>query len=335
MKKSIILVISLFIISSAIVFANDCNILKPTLEQFYNASKDENLEDFMSVIDIDYAKENLFENYEDYVKSAWEIYDISDYKIKVYNCKIENNNAIFYFNLKSTLVWDETIEVQRNYIWVFHKLDSWKIRYVMDEEIFDKYQNAKYGNLFVGATDAIIDKTISDVENSIEIAEQWTEYIEKLMKENEERNIELLSDSAENLDGEDSGKWETGEKISGNSIENDESTCRLPYIILLSIIFFILYKFIRLKDYKKLKNLDNKSKAKFIWKKSWKYLKEYGKITWTFSKKVAIIIAKFLKASYIKSKPIVIKLAKKILEIIKKISKKKEVKERENTTPKE
>gem|GEM_PF-1948543 len=44
----------------------------------------------------------------------------------------------------------------------------------MDEEIFDKYQDAKYGNLFIGATEEIWDKTISDVESFVEAAEQET-----------------------------------------------------------------------------------------------------------------------------------------------------------------
>gem|GEM_PF-2040898 len=115
MKKNIILIISLSIISLSIVSANDCDILKPTLDQFYSASKDENLEEYMNIIDMDYI-ETMVENYDEYVKSAWEVYDVSDYEIKAYNCKIENDDAIFYFNLKSTLVGEETTEVQRNYI---------------------------------------------------------------------------------------------------------------------------------------------------------------------------------------------------------------------------
>lgn len=315
MKKVISLIICLFIINLAVVSANDCDILKPTLDKYYSASKAENLEEFLKVIDIDYARKTLFENYEDYIKSAWEVYDISNYEIKAYNCKIENNDAIFYFNLKATLVAGETIETQKNYIWIFHKLDDWKIRYVMDEEIFDQYQDTKYENLFVWATEEVIDKTIEEVNDLEKISEQWTGFDGQWIEKN--ADFEIWNKEIPNSMESDG----LSKKTSSNSvIDYDKNTFRLPYIILLSIIIYIAYKFIRLKDYKKLKDLDNKWKAIFIWKKSWEYLKEYMRIVWNFTKKASIIIAKFLKTTYIKSKPIIIKLAKKTWGMVKKIA---------------
>lgn len=306
MKKYLILIIALFISNIGIVLADDCAELQPVLDQFYSASKDENIKDFMAIIDKDYVKKNLLDNYEDYVKSAWKVYDVSNYKITPYNCKIDWKNAIFYFNLKSTIIWGKkTVDSQRNYVWVFHKLDNWKIRYVMDEENFDKYLNAKYSNLFVKGTKDIIDKEINNANQLVKEAQQLSGQLDTWKVIQSNNNDNYKNNKANNI-----------KKIFWWNKWKNNYTYRLIWIILLSIILFILYKFIKFQDYKKIEELDNKQKSIFILRKCWEYLKEYLKIVWALTIKIYKLTVKILQKIYIKWKPI-------ISELIKKISKKK------------
>ncbi len=319
MKKIILIFAVLMLVSGSLVSANDCDILKPVLEQFYSASKNENLKNYTDVMDMDYIKENMLDNYEDYVKSAWKVYDISNYEIKIYNCKIENDDAILYFNLKSSLLGEgKTIENQRNFIWIFHKLDDWKIRYVMDEEIFDKYQDAKLGNLFVGATEEVLDKAIKDATETAQFIEQGTwSMINKYnsMGESSKKNSsDIASTVSSNTKKE---KWtNTSGRTTWITNTKSYNTRKFVDFVLLSILIFILYKFIKQQDIKWLKDLDNKGKFLYIVGKFWKYLKEYIGIVWKYSKKIVIVMVQLLKATYTKIKPIIIKSIKKISDKI-------------------
>jgi len=308
MKKYLILIIALFIGNIGIVLANDCTELQPVLDQFYSASKDENIEDFMAIIDQNYVKKNLLGNYEDYVKSAWKVYNVSDYKIIPYNCKIFWENAIFYFNLKSTIIWwGKTIHNQRNYVWIFHKLDNWKIRYVMDEEIFDQYQEVNYSNLFVESTQDIIDKEIDNANQLVEEIQQLSgqQNTWEIMQSNDDYNNDESNNIENNIQPyKEKNFWWKRWK--------ENYKYRIIWIILLSIILFILYKFIKLQDYKKIKGLDNKQKTSFILGRLWEYFKEYIKFVWILLKKIYKLIISILQTIYIKWKPIVLGLIKKI-----------------------
>ncbi len=167
-----------FIFSFNFALADSCDELKPILDKYYGASQEENIDDYMSVMDVEYLRANLLDNYEDYVKSAWEVYDTKDYKLDIYNCKMEDIDALAYFNLSTTMLSeDQEVETQRNYVAFFSKPDGWKIRYVMDEEIFSQFQSSLNTQLFLDATKDQIIKASEDAEAVLEYAKMEEELL--------------------------------------------------------------------------------------------------------------------------------------------------------------
>lgn len=170
-KIIISLVVFSFVFSFNFALADTCDELRPVLDKYYQASQEENIDAYMAVMDKDYLRENLLDNYEDYVKSAWEVYDTKEYKIENYNCKMEKDDALMYFNLSTTLLSEgQEISTQRNYVALFSNVDGWKIRYVMDEDVFSQFQNSLYSQLFLDATKEEITKTVDDAEVVAEYA---------------------------------------------------------------------------------------------------------------------------------------------------------------------
>ncbi len=158
MKISIIVsFVFLFIFNVGLVQADSCDELRPILDKYYKASQDENIDEYMTVIDVNYVRENLLDNYEEYVGSAWEVYDTKSYELSPYNCKMETEDALMYFNMKSTLVSEEgEVELQKNYVALFNNIDGWKIKYVVDEEVFSQFQDALTSQLYLDATKDMI-----------------------------------------------------------------------------------------------------------------------------------------------------------------------------------
>jgi len=170
-KVMISLMVFSFIFSFNYVLADSCDELKPILDRYYKASQEENIEAYMTVMDQDYLRENLIDNYEDYVKSAWEVYDTKEYKLDIYNCKMEETDAMAYLNLATTLLSEgQEVETQRNYVALFHKLDTWKIKYVMDENDFSQFQTSLHSQLLLDATKENLIKNMEDMEAVIEFA---------------------------------------------------------------------------------------------------------------------------------------------------------------------
>lgn len=212
------------LVSFNFVLADSCDELKPVLDKYYQASQEENIESYMSVMDVDYLRENLLDNYEDYVKSAWEVYDTKDYKFDIYNCKTEDSEALAYFNLSTTLLSDgQEVSTQRNYVALFSNVDGWKIRYVMDEDVFSQFQSGLQTQLFLDATKDEIIKTTDDAEAVVEYSK-----IEE----------ELLASEFEDTISEGVEKREISSKEDGGG----SIMFKLLLFISLSIIIFLFIK---------------------------------------------------------------------------------------------
>lgn len=225
--KNIILGFFIIVFWTNLTFGavSDCSELKPVLEQFYSASKNENLDEYMQVMDKEYIVNNMLENYEDYVKSAWEVFDVVSYEITDYNCKIDWNSAVYYFNVKSKLKTEEwETDVQRNYVWYFHKLDDWKIRYVTDEDIIDEFKQANYWNIVMESIWELIDEPIIASEKFVEQVDSLEEIDNTLAWDIEEN----WNDSENNTDNSNESDIEiSNENITDSSekiIETKEET---------------------------------------------------------------------------------------------------------------
>ena len=201
-----------FIFSFNFALADSCDELKPILDKYYGASQEENIDDYMSVMDIDYLRANLLDNYEDYVKSAWEVYDTKDYKLDIYNCRMEDVDALAYFNLSTTMLSeDQEVETQRNYVAFFSKPDGWKIRYVMDEEIFSQFQSSLNTQLFLDATKDQIIKASEDAEAVLEYAKIEEELLASDFKD-------TVSEGVEKKDVKNKINYNYKEKRNGKTI---------------------------------------------------------------------------------------------------------------------
>jgi len=216
MMKNLKIIISLailtFIFSFNVVLADSCDGLKPILDSFYKSSQEENMEAYLEVMDVDYLRENLVDNYEDYVKSAWEVHDTKDYKLAMYNCRMEENDALAYFNLSTTLLsGDQEVETQRNYIALFSKPDSWKIRYVMDEDDFSQFQSSLYTQLFLEATEDEMTKAYDDAETVLRFAKIEEELLASDYKD-------TVSEGVERKEVKEKINYNYKEKRSGRTI---------------------------------------------------------------------------------------------------------------------
>jgi len=214
--KIIPALVLLFILNITIVSADTCDDLRPILEKYYEAGKNEDMDAYMSVMDQDYIKENLLDNYSDYVKAAWEIYDTKSYALSPYNCKIEDEQALMYFNIDTVLVSeDEDYPLQRNYVALFHKLDTWKIKYVLDEDIFAQFQSALYTQLF-------LDASKEDMHDSLDKVDQLLAYDQMVASLTAENLLDTVAD---------------GVAPRGKSSKNqDEKSSSLFYLMLLVTI---------------------------------------------------------------------------------------------------
>lgn len=183
-----------FLFNINFVLADDCGELRPIIDKYYKASQEENIDAYMSVMDQDYLRENLLDNYEDYVKAAWEVYDTKKYELNPYNCRLEENDALMYFNMKSTLVSNgEEVEIQKNYVALFDKLDTWKIKYVVDEDVFSQFQDALTSQLYLDATKDITYDELDKADDLI----AYDKMVQEIEKGNYQDNI---SEGVENRD---------------------------------------------------------------------------------------------------------------------------------------
>ena len=229
-KIALSFIIISFVFSFNFALADSCDELRPVLNKYYQASQEENIEAYMEVMDADYLRENLLDNYEDYVRAAWEVYDTKEYTIENFNCKMEESDALMYFNLKTKLLSEgQEVETQRNYIALFQKIDAWKIRYVMDEDVFSQFQSSLHSQLFLDATKEELIKSVENAEAIVNYAQ-----IEK----------ELLSSDYENT---------VSEGLAARSSTKKDEKNNSSFLTIIFAIFIIgaLGFFLKNKYFKK------------------------------------------------------------------------------------
>ena len=212
MKKSKNIFILFILFLSSMLFvtpahANSCDALKPVLQNYYEASKNEDMDTYLSLVDMTYVKENMIENYEDYVRSAWEVYDTKDFKLNFYNCKTKDTDSLVYLNVQTSLTADgKDYDTARNYIATLHKInDAWKVRYIVDEDTYNQFQTSAGSLLFLDATK---DTILTEMDNAEKLAE-YGEFVENLdtTKYSTEVSNEVSSNTHSNNTKKGSGAW--------------------------------------------------------------------------------------------------------------------------------
>lgn len=171
MARLKLLLLFLFtIILLQVVFA-DCNKDFETLNQFYESSKNKDFSKYISLMDTDYIYTYLAdeEEYKTYVKSAWDLYDIVSFNLKLRKCNILPKGSLIFFDSKSILKFEnERVEIERIYVAVFEQN---KIQFVMDYETFSFHQNLAYYSQYFNEVKDIINQ-------DLEVIDQITEYME-------------------------------------------------------------------------------------------------------------------------------------------------------------
>ena len=165
MKKTIILgiVFGFVLLMLPTVFA-DCETDFSTLEKYYEASKNEDYDSYIALIDTNYVYDYLADEqaYADYVKSAWEVYDTEKYELELLKCNELETGSIIFFNVKATLLSDgEKIKLNRDYAAVF---ENGKIQFVMDMDLFSLHQSQAYLLQYYNVTKPIIDEELDKAE---------------------------------------------------------------------------------------------------------------------------------------------------------------------------
>lgn len=144
-----------------------------TLEQFYESSKNEDFNTYISLMDTEYIYDYLAdkEYYENYVKAAWDVYETKSYLIDLLKCNEIPTGSIIFANVKSTLIAEgEEIDLDRDYAAVF---ENGKIQFVMDFETFMMHQNYAYMLQYYNYTSELVNEELNDAESLIQYLETY------------------------------------------------------------------------------------------------------------------------------------------------------------------
>lgn len=144
---------------------SNCDTDFSNLEKFYEASKNEDFNSYISLMDTDYIYDYLAdkENYELYVKSAWEVYETKSYSVKLLKCNEIPTGSIVFSNVKSELVVEgEDVELDRDYAAIF---ENGRIQFVMDFETFMMHQNSAYMLQYYNYSKELVNKELEQAES--------------------------------------------------------------------------------------------------------------------------------------------------------------------------
>lgn len=177
MRYGIIFGLVFLIIILPVVYA-DCDSDWQALESFYEASKNEDYDAYISLMDTDYIYEYVAdeEYYEQYVKAGWEVYDTLSYEIEQEKCNDIGYGSVIFFNLESELEAEgEDFDIDRIYVAVF---EEGRLQFVMDLETFSLHQNQAYLLQYYNVTKNILKEEAREAEAKMEYVEVEEELYE-------------------------------------------------------------------------------------------------------------------------------------------------------------
>lgn len=162
----------LILLLNSFVYAS-CSDDIQTLEKYYEASKNEDYDKYISLMDTDYIYEYLAEEeyYRYYVEAAWEVYNTIDYELDIIKCNEVPEGSIIFLEVDSKIESEgETFDIARIYAAV---LENGKIQFVMDYDTFAYHQNLAYTAMYFNDTRDIMEDTLDEAEKIIEYYETF------------------------------------------------------------------------------------------------------------------------------------------------------------------
>jgi len=166
------MLIVLILLLNSFVYAS-CSDDILTLEKFYEASKNEDYDAYISLMDTDYIYEYLAEEeyYRYYVEAAWEVYNTIDYELDIIKCNEIPGGSIIFLEVDSKIESEgETFDIERIYAAVF---ENGKIQFVMDHDTFAYHQNLAYTAMYFNDTKDIMKDTFDEAEKIIDYYENF------------------------------------------------------------------------------------------------------------------------------------------------------------------
>ena len=112
------------------------------LTQYYDTAKAKDINKYMALQDSLYWEQALgMDNYKTYIMAVFNVTDIKDYEIVAPTILLQDNMALIYYELKSTLIIRESNEekaIDNDMVaFLFKYPEGWKIRYIILREQFD------------------------------------------------------------------------------------------------------------------------------------------------------------------------------------------------------
>lgn len=231
----IILTLTIFLFSQIVFSIDSTNaeeqLILSKLNTYYEASKTENVNDYLLVQDTEFLTIVGGKDYQAYIESAFQETDTISYEIISPQVLImDKNQAFIFYELKAKVKitsTGETKDIDNNMVCALWKYDNsgWKIRYTMLRSLFDeKIQTEVFSE---AAFDSMIN--IADVNTSLK---------QQFVKEN------LINPKDESLYNKSSG-----------------SLPIIPIIIIVGIIILIALGVFVFKMMKKKKHHTHKHEA--------------------------------------------------------------------------
>ncbi len=191
-KSFILFTITILMLPFVFYESFACDDLYSLIDKYYSVSKQENYDEYIQLMDTEYIYKNIAdsESYENYVKSAFEVYDTKDYDIKYHKCVkiLDDSEALVFFNMKSSINSDgKTYNLQRDYVASLRDSNGFKIQFVMDLETFSFHQNMMYSLMYINQTKDILEKDIKHIEEY----EKYNENIQ-LIEEKQDSSYTFL-----------------------------------------------------------------------------------------------------------------------------------------------
>jgi len=216
------------LISSSIVsaeFSGEKKDIYGLLTQYYDDAKSKDIDKYMALQDSLYWEQALgMDNYKTYVLAVFNVTDIKDYEIVAPTILLQDNRALVYYELKSTLIIRESNEekaIDNDMVaFLFKYPEGWKIRYIVLREQFDY-------------------KMVSGTLNNIAVADNYIKTDNSTLKE------QFLADgiiSQKDLDNAINNTNTASGKVRASGNSSSLVWIILAVIILAIVIFMLLRK---------------------------------------------------------------------------------------------
>jgi hypothetical protein len=181
----IVIILMLFILPVHALMLEDAKVI---VDNYYQYSKEKNVDAYSELFDKEYASEIYGENYKIFFKEVLNYADISNYEISYQYYSESDESLTLFFNLKGdALVEDQSVKMDNDLVAFFSKTDNvLKLRYIILQETFIEQMNREviYMSAIASMTEEQSDLKKEAEEKGIELIDYKSLFEERINNHN-------------------------------------------------------------------------------------------------------------------------------------------------------